>query len=103
MMSSWVCRSPISSILGARYGEISVAFAVAIAVFCSALAWCGVHLDPRDVGASGCTVSAARHEIDVAYLVNTAQVEIIDFQLYDDPLRIKLEPTLIVERYLRHH
>src|SRR5579863_1515709 len=69
----------------------------------STLAWRRVHLDPRDVGASGCTVSTAGHEIDVTDLVHAAQVRVIDFQLYDDPLRIELEPALIVERHLGHH
>src|SRR5215472_3287476 len=43
------------------------------------------------------------HEIDVTDLVHAAQIRVVDFQLYDDPLRIELEPAFIVERHLGHH
>src|SRR5215472_8189306 len=69
----------------------------------STLAWCRVHLDPRDVGAPGGTVSAAGHEIDVADLIHATQVRIIDFQLDDDLLRVELKPALIVEGDFGYH
>ena len=48
-------------------------------------------------------MSAARHEVDVTDLVHAAQVRVIDFQFYDDPIRIEFEPALIVECHLGHH
>src|ERR1044072_8770938 len=58
-----------------------------------------VHLDPRDVGAACSAVSATGHEIDVADLVHTAQVRVVDLKLDDDFFRMQLEPTLIVGRH----
>src|SRR5437870_3267349 len=87
--------------LGRDAGNVIIIISRAITA--STLAWRRVYLNPRHVGASGSTVSAAGHEIDVTDLVHAAQVRVVHFQLYDDSLRIELEPTLIVERHLGHH